>query len=239
MMPSHINRHANAGPFEQFASTLLPAGLNEQAIAELREVTRHMCVARGTPAAISGATDQFVFVIRGTVKLVAHVGDREQILSFHFSGDLAWLPAHSSHDLVFCATSDCELLVVPAAALMASGKRDSTVLQMLLERCTASLDRSRDKVILLGRKSAPERMADFLLSLAKRLGLSAAATQTLNLTMSRRDIADALGLTIETVSRQLGELRLAGVIETRGRSSIRLLDRGELAKRSGRPYPVE
>ena len=94
-------------------------------------------------------------------------------------------------------------------------------------------------MILLGRKSAAERMADFLLLLAKRLGFSGPTTQNLNLTMLRRDIADAHGLSIETVSRQLGELRLAGVIETKGRSSICLFDLDELTRRAGRPNPAE
>ena len=102
-----------------------------------------------------------------------------------------------------------------------------------------ALSRSREKAISLGRKSAQERLASFLITMAERIGKNDADACVMELPMSRRDIADSLGLTIETVSRQLSELRDAGLIETSGRSRMRLLDLDRLNARAGHLAPAE
>ena len=91
-----------------------------------------------------------------------------------------------------------------------------------------ALSRMQERLLLLGRKSAHERVAAFLLEMAERTG----GTDTIALPMSRLDIADYLGLTIETVSRTISQLEHTGVIdlprsrqiELRDRRALRLLD---------------
>ena len=86
----------------------------------------------------------------------------------------------------------------------------------------------------MGHKSAGARIADFLVSMAERLANCTAGACTFPLPMSRRDIGDSLGLTIETVSRQLTELREAGLLVTVGRSIVCLCDVAALARLAGR-----
>jgi CRP/FNR family transcriptional regulator, anaerobic regulatory protein len=86
----------------------------------------------------------------------------------------------------------------------------------------------------MGHKSAAARIADFLVSMAERLGGCTQGPCAFALPMSRRDIGDSLGLTIETVSRQLTELREAGLVETEGRSKVALTDIAALARIAGR-----
>jgi CRP/FNR family transcriptional regulator len=107
----------------------------------------------------------------------------------------------------------------------------------VLTRSLQALHRSRTRMMQLGHKSARQRIADFLVSMAERLtdstGGTAGGACRLILPMSRRDIGDSLGLTIETVSRQFTELREAGLIETRGRSLVQLRDLAALAQAAG------
>ena len=87
-----------------------------------------------------------------------------------------------------------------------------------------ALARSRETSIILGRRSAQERVASFILAIWDRLGADSRGEGWIDLPMSRGEIADSLGLTIETVSRQFSELRDLGLIETEGRSALRVID---------------
>ena len=214
------------------------------AIALPRTLAAHIAstpitLGRGNSIYIADGSNDTLFVVHGAAKLVAHVGsDREQILSFHFVGDAICLSGEGAHHLELVAITECEIAMVEQQALADSTKIDVPALILLLERTTRSLQRCRDKAVALGRKSASEKVADFLLSMADRIGIKGQGTTIVNLPMSRRDIADSLGLTIETVSRQLGELRAANIIETRGRSQIWLLEVQDLHARAGRSRPT-
>ncbi|MEL7447515.1 MAG: helix-turn-helix domain-containing protein, partial [Pseudomonadota bacterium] len=104
-------------------------------------------------------------------------------------------------------------------------------------RSLQALHRSRTKMMRLGHKSARQRVSDFLYSMAERLCGCSTGTCELTLPMSRRDIGESLGLTIETVSRQFTELKEIGLVETQGRSIVRLLDLNALALEAGQPRP--
>ena len=198
-----------------------------------------LTLTRGGSIYIADASDDTLFVIRGAAKLVAHVGlDREQILSFHLAGDAICLSGEGAHQLELIAITECEIAAVERRSFADPIQSNAPALMLLLDRTTRSLQRSRDKAVALGRKSASERVADFLLSMAERIGIHEKGRTHVNLPMSRRDIADSLGLTIETVSRQLGELRAAQVIETRGRSQVTLIDIATLHSRAGRSRPA-
>jgi len=97
-----------------------------------------------------------------------------------------------------------------------------------------ALHRSRTRMMQMGHKSAQQRIADFLVSMAERLAGCTSGACAFALPMSRRDIGDSLGLTIETVSRQLTELREAGLVETEGRSKVSLSDVAALARLAGK-----
>jgi CRP/FNR family transcriptional regulator len=89
-------------------------------------------------------------------------------------------------------------------------------------------------MVLLGRMNAEQKVASFLLEMADRLGVRAAGGPArFTLPLSRQQIADVLGLTIETVSRQLTRLRNEGAIELPSRREVVLRDAADLETRSG------
>jgi len=210
-------------PVQLFAATVLREGVDEPTLACLRQLGQSHQVNRGCAAPLKESEDQLVFVAEGATKLVAHVAvGREQILAFHFARDLVWVPARLMCAFSLCAVADSDMVAFPAHRLLDYARDRAAMLGVLLERSMQALHGSRSEAITLGRKSAQERVASFLLAIADRIGSPEGSSALLELPMSRRDIADSLGLTIETVSRQLSELRLLGLIETSGRSFVRL-----------------
>ncbi len=107
----------------------------------------------------------------------------------------------------------------------------------LLERTLSELDRTRRWMLLLGRMSAEQKIANFLLEMSERLGPPGCGSAEdgrggFSLPLSRQQIADILGLTIETVSRQLTRMRGEHLIDLPSRRTVRILDRPALAARA-------
>ncbi len=223
---------SQADPFKHFSKALLPADLQVSSLARLQSLGRLHEVERGELAQLNGHGCRWVvFLSKGAAKLVAHVGaDREQIVCFAFGGDLLALSPASQAQFALQALTQCRLIAFPAQEFMQAATESGEAACMIFERSLLALDRAREKSVLLGRKTAHERMASFLLSMAGRIGKPQGEIISLNLPMSRREIADSLGLTIETVSRQLTELRNHGIIRTQGRSEVIILDRVRLSK---------
>lgn len=193
-----------------------------------------MTIARNEVARQKQDADHFVFIVSGATKLVAHAtGGREQILSFHFKGDLVYVPAFPVSDFTLTALSDSELLSMSAGSVLDPRSDEPEIAIGVLLRTLVALERSRARCVLLGRATALERIASFLSEMAERIGSLNGGRCDIVLPMSRRDIADSLGLTIETVSRQFGELRDRGLLETIGRSEVRLLDLAGLRSIAG------
>lgn len=218
-----------AGVAALFAASVLPPTLDADARHALEMLGRPLALASGEDALAHARIDQIVFVASGATKLVAHASHgREQIVAFHFAGDLVPVWSESAHTYALCALEPSSLLLFPAQDFLAIARHEPALASELLARSMRALARSREKAIALGRKTAQERVASFLLTMAERIGKRHGSGCAFHLPMSRRDIADSLGLTIETVSRQLGELRQAGLIETSGRAGIHLLDTAAL-----------
>ena len=107
----------------------------------------------------------------------------------------------------------------------------------LLERTLGELDRTRRWMVLLGRMSAEQKIAAFLLEMSERLApatcsLSLGAADRIELPLSRQQIADVLGLTIETVSRQFTRMRADGLIDLPSRREVAILQRNVLEDRA-------
>jgi CRP/FNR family nitrogen fixation transcriptional regulator len=186
-------------------------------------------------AARSFSRDQEVFgegepadaiyrVASGVVRSFRILADgRRQIADFYLPGDIFGVEAGQRRQATAEAVSDATLIVARRSSLVGSEGQESWGLWRL---AMDELARSQEHVLTLGRRSASERVASFLLSLAERLG----AGDVVEVPMSRQDIADYLGLTIETVSRTLTQLQADGVLEVRGCRQIRFADRGALEK---------
>lgn len=132
---------------------------------------------------------------------------RRQIGSFYLPGDVFGFEADDAHSLSAEAIASGTVQVVKRAVLTARAAGDASIARQLLDLTCGELRRAQDHIGLLVR-SAAERVAGFLLALAKREG---SATEVV-LPMSRQDIADYLGLTIETVSRTLTQLENTAAI---------------------------
>lgn len=220
--------------FEGFANHILRNSTMPQTAEKLRTLARFVAVSKGAAAQLEGSDDLLVFIDKGATKLVAHAsGGREQVVAFHFAGDLVSVPTHETLVYSLRALEDTQLAVFPARDFLAVASEDTGLLGEVLGRMMVALHRSREKALALGRKTARERVAGFLASMAQRIGKEDEHGWRIDLPMSRRDIGDSLGLTIETVSRQFSEMRCEGLVETSGRSAVRLMDSAALADRAG------
>ena len=223
-----------ATPFECFLEEVLPGGVPDGLADRLRHIARALPTARGTNAALDRDGDHYVYILRGTAKLVAQAsGGREQVVAFHFAGDLVHVPRASPHRYALAAITACELLVFDAGDALDVARSDARFAVVLLERMIGSLARAREVAVTLGRKRALERVATFLLSVRDRGSPQAAAEEDIALPMSRRDIAVNLAITVESISREVGHLREEHLIETPARARVRILDPVGLARRAG------
>ena len=148
-------------------------------------------------------------VSRGAVRSYKLLSDgRRQIGAFHLPGDIFGLESGAMHRFTTEAIIDTTVLLVTRSSLEHMAATDARVVRKLLSMTASSLKHAEDHMLLLGRKTAMERVAAFLLEMDRR----SAEAGLLALPMTRRDIADYLGLTLETVSRVLSHLHDEGIL---------------------------
>lgn len=154
------------------------------------------------------AADRFYRVLSGVVRTSRLTSDgRRQVGDFYYPGDLFGLEPGPEHRFAAEALSDCEVQVLRRAAVVAFAG-EAEVDRAMLDATRREMERLQEHVLLLGRKAARERVAIFLMTLASR----SPSAQT-HLPMGRQDMADYLGLTIETVSRMLTQLQEEAIVE--------------------------
>jgi CRP/FNR family nitrogen fixation transcriptional regulator len=151
---------------------------------------------------------------------------RRQIGAFHLVGDIFGLENSSEHRFTAEAIVDTTVRLIKRRSLELVAESDAMVARNLLSMTTNNLQHAEDHMLLLGRKTSLERVAAFLIEMDRRL----TAAGVLALPMCRRDIADYLGLTLETVSRALSRLHELGILGFIGNNQrqIVLLDRQQL-----------
>lgn len=147
-------------------------------------------------------------VVSGVVRTTRLLSDgRRQVGDFYQAGDLFGLEVGVQHRYSAEALCDCTIQVVKRSALKAQAE-EGELDRAIWEATCRDLERAQDHVLLLGRKTACEKVASFLMDLAGR-----GPAEAIDLPMGRQDIADYLGLTIETVSRMLTQLQSSKVVE--------------------------
>jgi CRP/FNR family nitrogen fixation transcriptional regulator len=160
-------------------------------------------------------------VVQGAVRTHKLLNDgRRQIGGFYLPGDVFGLEVGEVHRLSAEAISDSKILVVKRSAVVALAARQSEVARDLWTLTARELANLQNLMLTLGRKTAQERLAAFLLEMAGR----GRTDDLVELPMSRQDIADYLGLTIETVSRTLTQLENNEAIELPSSRRIVLRD---------------
>lgn len=154
---------------------------------------------------------------------------RRQIIDFAYPGDLIGLGVLSEHVLSAQATVPSRVRCLSASALERMAESDAGLALKLYKSVCQELAATRSLLVTVGQRSAIERLAAFLVALHRRTGSS--GSSAIKLAMRRSDIADLLGLTIETVSRTLTKLRTMGIIDIeQGGSRVQLLDLPRLAE---------
>jgi CRP/FNR family transcriptional regulator, nitrogen fixation regulation protein len=167
-------------------------------------------------------------VISGTVCTWRMPSDgRRQIAGFYFAGDVFGLENVKNHSLTAQAITDVKARVVRKQVLNALASSDAKVAQQLLSLTAVELARQQELHLLLCRP-AQERVIHFLIDMAQRA--SPNEYDLIYLSMTRQDIADYLGLTIETVSRMLREIERRGAIKIKGRHTVMLCNRSATAR---------
>lgn len=168
---------------------------------------------------------EYVYQVKfGAVRSHKMLSDgRRQIGAFYFDGDIFGLENGGEHRFTAEAIVNTTVRLIREASFDTLAQKDPAVAAHLLKLTTSNLQHAEEHMLLLGRKTALEKVAAFLVEMDKRM----AATAFIALPMSRRDIADYLGLTLESVSRALTKLRVAGVLKFVGTTQrdIAILDR--------------
>lgn len=209
------------------------AGLDDREIGLLNGIGRRRKLSAGEQLMWEGNEAVLVAnVIEGVLKLSSHAEDgKEQILGLVYPSDFVGRPFGETSPYGVEALTDAH---IGRSDFDRFAREHPRLEHKLLERTLGELDRTRRWMLLLGRMNAEQKVASFLLEMADRLGRDVAGKEiSLALPLSRQQIADVLGLTIETVSRQLSRLRSQGTIALPSRREIILHDRGDLAARAG------
>jgi CRP/FNR family nitrogen fixation transcriptional regulator len=174
-----------------------------------------------------GEPAEYVYqVIRGAVRTYKLLNDgRRQIGAFHLAGDVFGLDPGATHRLTAEAIGDTTVRLVKRRSLEVAAGSNVKVAHHLWTMTAGDLRHAEDHMLLLGRKTAMEKVAAFLLEMDRRL----AKAGIMALPMCRRDIGDYLGLTLETVSRALSQLNEQGILVFSSARQIVLRNRQRLA----------
>ncbi len=193
-------------------------------IGPLAAVQTMVAFAPRAPIMVEGDSADHLFrIMTGVVKVHRALADgRCQITGFLFPGDLLGLAPEAVHRHGADAVGPVILSRFPRKKVEQLVDVSPLVARLLLRLAYDELNAAHEQMLLLGRKTAPEKVASFLIAMARRTG-----SDTLDLPMTRAEIADYLGLTIETVSRTLTQLRKAGLLRIY-RHQIQILDRAEM-----------
>ncbi|HEY9090125.1 Crp/Fnr family transcriptional regulator [Parasphingorhabdus sp.] len=178
-------------------------------------------------------------VVQGVLKLSSSLGDgREQIVGVAYPADFIGRPYGERIPYTVTALSDVRIRSFQRAGFEKFAQEHPKLEHKMLERTLMELDRAREWMLLLGRKTAQEKLVTLLLNMPNRLSETqcdtpAAPLDHFELPFGRQQMADLLGLTIETVSRQLGELTKSGLIILKNQREVIIQDRERLAVLAG------
>jgi CRP/FNR family transcriptional regulator len=176
-------------------------------------------------------------LLSGMLKVSASIADgREQIVGLLYPGEFVGQPFAGRAEFTVTALSDVSLCMFPREGFERVMAEYPEMERVMLRRVIAALNDARSRMLMLARKSAEERIAGFLLEMAQRMGVSEhdlrSRPVTFDLPISRGQIAEVLGLTIETVSRQFTRLKSAGLIVLPGGRAVTILDDAALEARA-------
>jgi CRP/FNR family nitrogen fixation transcriptional regulator len=198
----------------------------DQALDDLVRPGVRMTYARDEEIYGEGEPAEFVYrVLSGAVRTYRVLSDgRRQVCDFVLPGEYFGVETSPDHRTTAEALGETAVLAIRRSALSDLARRDIEIAGELWMMSARRLERSQDHILMLGRKNASERVAGFLIDFAGRVE----AHDDFELPMSRQDIADYLGLTIETVSRTFSQFEHLGLLKAHNSRRIHLSDRHAL-----------
>lgn len=173
-------------------------------------------------------------IMRGVVKLTRMMPDgRQQIVGLQFAPDFLGRPFATESPHSAETATETEICTFPRQMLERLVARSPDLEHRLHQQTLKELDEARDWMLTLGRKNAQEKVASFLHLIATHYDPETVEGTSFDLPLSRADVADFLGLTIETVSRQFTKLRKEGVIQIENNRHVTVPDVERLQQIAG------
>ena len=215
----------------------LPLGIDSQDIERLDDsINRKRPLSRGEYLFQAGAPFHAIYAIRsGSVKTFTATEDgQDQVTGCHLPGELVGLDAISSdtHNCTARALETTSVCEIPYTQLEELSAHVPSLQRQLLRVMSREILQDEHMMMLLGRKAADERLAAMLVSISNRFKQRGFSPREFNLSMSRNDIGNYLGLAVETVSRLFTRFQEDGLLETE-RKHVRILDLPRLAELAG------
>jgi len=209
----------------------------EQLVALAKTSSKHREGSGSELVGDAERIDSYSNVLSGVVKLTKTLSDgRQQIVGLQFAPDFLGRPFKVESAITAEAATDVALCSFPRAAMERMIKASPELEHRLYQQTLRELDDARSWMVTLGRKTAAEKIASFLLLIARNIDPTAdpdRETATFDLPLTRADIADFLGLTIETVSRQITRLRAEGIIQVENNRHLTIPSLERLERRAG------
>lgn len=201
-------------------ATIVPTALN--GVAALERVGTVITIGREQPLFFEGDPAECYFkVVKGAVRSCKLLADgRRHIGDFFLAGDFIGLDADETYPFAAEAVTETTLIRYARRKVDALAVQEPRVAKYFVEIMRDNLSAARERMTLLGHMTAMERIASFLLNLAERTDGA-----HIDLPMTRTDIGDYLGLTMETVSRAFSQLKADGVIKQRSVHDVVIVDR--------------
>jgi CRP/FNR family transcriptional regulator, nitrogen fixation regulation protein len=212
------------------AALLAAQMVQQEDAAALKRLATTIRVAGGETIVNEGDAVHHVYrVISGTVRLCKHTADgRRQIAAFRLAGEYFGLTEDGEYSSSAEAVSDVVLASYAQRQLDALAAQRPGIRTHVLRAVSQRMDELQDHIVMLGRRTAMERVAGLLLILAKRTGSE--DDDLFDVPVSRHDMADYLGLTIETVCRAISDLKRNGIIAAPKLHQFQLRDAAALSR---------
>jgi len=194
-------------------SEIKSAPMSEDDLKALHKIGSRIHFARGETIFSEGDSAEYAYKIAsGTVRLCKHMSDgRRQIAQFIFPGEFFSFMDLKEHSFTAEAVNDVVLLCYPQKQIERLGEERSTLRKRFADVLTRRVRDIQNHLVMLGRQTAKERVAAFLVHVIEHMGID--KNGLMELPMSRQDMADYLGLTIETVCRVLSAMKRERLID--------------------------
>ncbi len=210
--------------------------LNPQQLTELGKHTKRRKIAAGSEVVGQGENiSTYANILRGVIKLSKMMQDgRQQIVGLQFAPDFIGRPFGQESSMSAQATTETEICTMPKVIIDRMVGENPELEHRLHQQALNELEEARDWMLTLGRKTAKEKVASLLYRIAIHFDPETIDKSIFDLPLTRTDIADFLGLTIETVSRQLTKLHADGVINIENYRHVSVTSMDRLSDLAGK-----